>query len=287
MDHHTASAELWSRHVSRHLHTSKLVLVLWSRDSLRSTWVMKEAESALARGVLHQALLAPVGVPARFAHLQAVRLEGWASQTEHPELDRLASELFRALGETPPPSTGADIERASNEHGRAEVAEAVLDLCSAAAWHALSMPTEASLAPVGPAYARLSAALAPAGDKEVHELLERFDLARTLLLASILLIGERGLDAPAWPIRNVSRTRTATTVSFDCTRAQISRSQFVSALSDLPGATVRTMAESESPQESVVAMPDGLLVQVSPHPANALVVGFIRVGLESGPRHGT
>jgi hypothetical protein len=47
------------------------------------------------------------------------------------------------------------------------------------------------------------------------------------------------------------------------------------------------MAESESPQESVVAMPDGLLVQVSPHPANALVVGFIRVGLESGPRHGT
>ncbi len=283
MDHHTVAGDLWARQISRQLHASKLVLALWSRDSIRSKWVIKEAEVAVGRGVLHQALLAPVAVPAPFAHVQAMRLEGWASQPEHPELRRMASELCSALGCRATLSTGADLECASSEYGRAEVAEAVFDLCNAAAWHALSLPTEASMDPVGPAYARLKAALAPAGDKEVHELLGRFDLARTLLLASICLLCEYGLDAPTLPIRGVSRSRTPTMVSFDCTGTQIWRSHFVSALSDLAGAVVRTVDKVESSHGSFVELPKGLSVEVSPHPANMLAIGLIQVRTRDRP----
>jgi hypothetical protein len=72
MDHHTAGGDPWTRSMPTHLYLSRLVLVLWSRDSLHSERVMKEAETALERGVLTQALLAANPVK---CHLSSDRRE--------------------------------------------------------------------------------------------------------------------------------------------------------------------------------------------------------------------
>jgi hypothetical protein len=97
----------------------------------------------------------------------------------------LVKSLYKKLGRDGPQPA---LVGAVRQFQFAEVAEAVLDLCSANAWHAIAPPDQASLAPVRPAYARLKAALEPVTDTTLHELLNRFDLARVLLLTAIVTV---------------------------------------------------------------------------------------------------
>jgi hypothetical protein len=277
MDHHTAAGDLWTRQIPSALWSSGLVLVLWSRDSLRSQWVLREAEAALERNVLMQALLAPIEIPQPFADIQAARLEAWSNEAGHKELDRLADAIYDKLGRERPQVAPGVIEDAGRQFERAEIAEAVFDLCSANAWHTIAPATEESLAGVGSAYKRLSAALAPATDEVVHRLLERFNLARVLLLAAIAGIDRErlttGISLP--PPFEVTYKAGGTVV--DCTQAWVSRAPFVEALRALTEGTTGGSERLAASGSDVVAMFGNLSVEVSKHPNDTQLIGRVTI----------
>jgi hypothetical protein len=275
MDHHTAAGDLWTRKLSDHLYSSRLVLVLWSRNSLHSEWVLKEADIALERGVLMQTLIAPVAVPKRFAHIQSTRLEGWSPELGGPELQCLASDLCSKLGREipePAPSLACNI---LEQYHRIDVVQAAFDYCTTAAWHSFAAPTPESVAPIKVAYDRLKAVLEPVDDRILHELLDRFDLASVCLLAAIVSMDENGLDSPLPVHPHIPVIRTDHSVTMNCEAVQVWQSQFLDALREVTGGTV--LHAKRLVPAHIVALPDGVTVEVQPHPRNDRAVGSVTV----------
>lgn len=65
------------------------VVVLWSRASIGSPWVLKEARLASQRGVLLPALLDRVTPPGEFAGLDCADLSDWDPDKPHREFDQI------------------------------------------------------------------------------------------------------------------------------------------------------------------------------------------------------
>jgi hypothetical protein len=67
----------WSQVIEAALADARCVIVLWSRESVRSEWVLAEAEEAKRRGILVPALIDPVSIPLEFRRMQAADLVNW------------------------------------------------------------------------------------------------------------------------------------------------------------------------------------------------------------------
>ena len=68
----------WEPAIKTELRTARCVLVLWSRNSVESSWVRSEANSGFIRGRLVQVLIEPVRLPEPFASIEAVDLVDWS-----------------------------------------------------------------------------------------------------------------------------------------------------------------------------------------------------------------
>jgi hypothetical protein len=78
----------WEPRIMAELQAAQCVVVLWSRASVKSSWVRKEATSGYMRKRLVQALLDPVDLPEPFASIQAVDLTDWGGVSS-PGLEML------------------------------------------------------------------------------------------------------------------------------------------------------------------------------------------------------
>lgn len=76
------------------LNGADAVLVLWSRSSIRSEWVQREAQLGLERNVLIPVLLEEVRPPGRFAAVNGVNLAGWAPGRPNTEFNRMVRALL-------------------------------------------------------------------------------------------------------------------------------------------------------------------------------------------------
>lgn len=95
-------------HIDDELRSARCILVLWSKASLVSQFVLDEAAEGLDDGRLVPALIEAVTQPLGFRGLQAANLADWSSAaTSHDEFDRLVSSILERLtvvgGPTPPP----------------------------------------------------------------------------------------------------------------------------------------------------------------------------------------
>ncbi|MBO3715313.1 MAG: toll/interleukin-1 receptor domain-containing protein [Candidatus Accumulibacter sp.] len=72
----------WRQVIESALNDMGCMVVLWSANSLASTWVSEEAEEARMRGKLVPALLEPVLPPLGFRGIQAADLVDWDGSTE-------------------------------------------------------------------------------------------------------------------------------------------------------------------------------------------------------------
>jgi len=63
--------------IAEQVSSAKCVVVLWSRHSIESDWVIDEAEDGKRRGVLVQALIEYVSPPYGFRQIQAALLTQW------------------------------------------------------------------------------------------------------------------------------------------------------------------------------------------------------------------
>ncbi len=76
------------------LNAAKVVIVLWSRGSVKSRWVLNEAEEAAARNILVPVFIEErVRIPLAFRRIQAASLVGWDGSQEAPPFRELVATL--------------------------------------------------------------------------------------------------------------------------------------------------------------------------------------------------
>lgn len=76
------------------LEAAAAIVVLWSRASIGSRWVIQEAEVGVRRGVLVPVLLDQITPPSEFAYLDCANLVDWEPQEPHREFDQLRRRLL-------------------------------------------------------------------------------------------------------------------------------------------------------------------------------------------------
>jgi hypothetical protein len=84
--------------LEKELDAARCVVVLWSHLSLDSHWILDEAESGRARGVLVPVLLDAVRPPLGFRQLQATSLAGWDGDASAPGVDALVRAVTDLIG---------------------------------------------------------------------------------------------------------------------------------------------------------------------------------------------
>jgi membrane-associated phospholipid phosphatase len=81
------------------LNAAKVVIVLWSRGSVQSRWVLNEAEEAAARNILVPVFIEQkVRIPLAFRRIQAANLVGWDGSQEAPAFHDLVATLAQRIG---------------------------------------------------------------------------------------------------------------------------------------------------------------------------------------------
>jgi formylglycine-generating enzyme required for sulfatase activity len=97
----------WDRVIEAALAEARCVIVLWSRASVQSDWVLIEAHHAKGREILVPALLDDVTIPFAFSRIQAANLIEWRGVFPNAEFDELARAVAAVLSRdiTPAPET--------------------------------------------------------------------------------------------------------------------------------------------------------------------------------------
>lgn len=79
------------------LDKAKCIIVLWSRKSVESEWVLDEAETGKIQGILVPILIETVEIPLGFKRIQAARLIDWDGETDHREFQKLLKAVRATL----------------------------------------------------------------------------------------------------------------------------------------------------------------------------------------------
>jgi len=90
----------WHPALETELAKCRAVVVLWSKSSVKSQWVCREARAGREKGALVPILLETVQLPTGFADVQAADLSRWKGE---PNLDEIEA-LLRRLANLVPPS---------------------------------------------------------------------------------------------------------------------------------------------------------------------------------------
>lgn len=98
-DHHLLAGDSYRRVIGDKLSVARCVVVLWSRRSTESEFVLDEAGRALRRGVLIPARIEKVDVPLGFGQLDYTDLIDWNGDEKHPGFVELCDAIARRLGE--------------------------------------------------------------------------------------------------------------------------------------------------------------------------------------------
>lgn len=93
----------WDEIIEEALDNAKCVIVVWSKDSVKSDWVKEEADKGKRRGILVPVLIDDVKIPLGFGRIEAARLIDWHGTSPHPEFDQLLKSIAEILGNPPEP----------------------------------------------------------------------------------------------------------------------------------------------------------------------------------------
>jgi lysozyme family protein len=83
----------WRHFIKEGLDEARCVLVLWSRESIDSDWVIDEAEYGKDKHKLLPALIDEVRPPLGFGQIQAAPLLDWSGESTHPGFQQLLGAL--------------------------------------------------------------------------------------------------------------------------------------------------------------------------------------------------
>ncbi|MEQ1781396.1 MAG: toll/interleukin-1 receptor domain-containing protein [Hyphomonadaceae bacterium] len=129
------------------LEQAKAVIVIWSKESVKSDWVRAESSIGRERGILVPIMVQPVNIPVPFNLIHTADLIGWSGDRAHPGYRDVVKQVKTLAGKShvaplkPPPN------RALRALWRAVAVVAVVAAIGASVW--VFRPWEA-LRPVDP-----------------------------------------------------------------------------------------------------------------------------------------
>jgi formylglycine-generating enzyme required for sulfatase activity len=85
---------------------ARCVIVVWTKDSVKSHWVRAEAAEALDQHKLIPVLFDAVKVPLLFRHVQGLDIRGWNGSADDPALRRLIEDASQLAGPPTQPVLG-------------------------------------------------------------------------------------------------------------------------------------------------------------------------------------
>ena len=175
-DRDVEGGEEWERRIDKELDAARCAVILWTRRSITSEWVIREARSARARGAMLPVLLEPVKPPEELAEVHATTLTAWQGEERSFELRPFIERLAIFLGGSPPKVDSAPLAAAMAKLSRVEVVEAAFAFCAVRLeFHRLresrgGVPKEV-LDQMGSTYDALCEILAPISSDDIHNLL--------------------------------------------------------------------------------------------------------------------
>ena len=120
-DPHIPPGKTFDEVIEEALDNTKCVVVLWSKDSVKSDWVKTEAEEGKQRKILVPALIDKVKIPLAFRRIHAADLTKWQPNTPHSEFDSLLKAISEIVGPPPAKETEtASVEASAAEQDRVE-----------------------------------------------------------------------------------------------------------------------------------------------------------------------
>jgi microcystin-dependent protein len=114
----------WREFIGKELEEARSVVVAWSAASVKSQWVLEEAEQAKKKRILVPVLIQPVEAPFGFGSLQAADLSTWDGRADASAFQKLAEDMGRILG-VPPIQAEQEERRQADEAGRKQQASEV------------------------------------------------------------------------------------------------------------------------------------------------------------------
>lgn len=96
-DNHFLPGSRWRKSIAQALESSRTVVVLWSKHSVESHWVIEEASYAQQHDKLAPALLDDVSPPMGFGEVQTINLAGSGPDQESASPDEFVSAVRKVL----------------------------------------------------------------------------------------------------------------------------------------------------------------------------------------------
>ena len=90
--------DIWDEVIEEALDTAKCVVVVWSKNSVKSRWVRVEANSAADRENLIPVKIDDVNPPLRFRMIQIARLVDWDGISCHREFEKVLESVSALAG---------------------------------------------------------------------------------------------------------------------------------------------------------------------------------------------
>src|SRR3954469_19360359 len=84
--------------IEEELNAARCVIVLWSKESVRSRWVKTEAAAAADRECLVPVLIDDIPIPFEFKRIQTAMLMNWRGDAQDQEFKRLLEAVGQFLG---------------------------------------------------------------------------------------------------------------------------------------------------------------------------------------------
>ncbi|MDQ5768926.1 Lcl domain-containing protein [Thiothrix subterranea] len=103
------TGENWHRKIDQAIRESRCVVVVWSKGSVDSEWVLEEASNGKSRNVLLPIKIDDIEPPFGFAMRQAGNFTRWNGKSDSPVFIELAAQIYGLLGRgsqplsSPPP----------------------------------------------------------------------------------------------------------------------------------------------------------------------------------------
>ena len=95
--------------IEEEIDSAKCVVVLWSRESVKSKWVRTEASEGDSRGILIPVLIGDVKPPLAFRLMEAAKLIDWDGTLPNYEFDLLLNSVGTLLKKPPVMKTEAEM----------------------------------------------------------------------------------------------------------------------------------------------------------------------------------
>src|SRR5574341_1066429 len=110
-DRRIPPGKTWHQVIQQALDDARCVVVVWSKNSTESDWVITEAEEGMSRKILVPVLIEEARIPLAIRRIQAARLIGWQGESSHHELVMLFESITAIIGEAAPDEEPALEER--------------------------------------------------------------------------------------------------------------------------------------------------------------------------------